>query len=87
MEQKKTPKGAILLQEETQKEPTQKPIGAITLVLFDDLLCDVLSETNIDGQIFTPNAIQLSIFRAFLEDTCQKMNISSVLGRYVETKQ
>lgn len=61
-------------------------ISAVTLVMYDDLGCDLEPKTIVDGKEYPLNLNALDLFCGFLNGLCQKLNISSVIHEYVQVE-
>jgi hypothetical protein len=59
-------------------------IHAITLMIYDNFDCDILAKTRIDDKVFEVNANLLRTYSGFLEDVCQGINFSQVVGKMLE---
>jgi len=73
-------------QETTNQQDMGVIISAITLVMYNDLGCDLEPKAIVDGREFPLNLNTLDLFSGFLNGLCQKLNIASVLNERVEVE-
>lgn len=73
-------KGATLLKSD------RRIIGAITLIMYNDLECDLRSGSDINGVNFPVNTNMLGSFKAFLEDLCNGIIFSEVIAKYIKVE-
>jgi len=58
----------------------------MTLVLYDDLSCDILPKSTIKEVDFPLNTNLLGTFKSFLEEICYGVTFSDVIQKYIEVQ-
>jgi len=61
-------------------------LTAITLIMYNDLGCDLSPISVIDGKKYSLNPNTLNLFKGFLDSLCQKINVADVIEEIVEVK-
>jgi len=72
-------------EQETKSLPdTGAVISALTLVMYNDLGCDIEPVSVLDGKEYSFNPNTLDLFKGFLESMCNKFGMAEVLKEYIE---